>query len=113
SDCGAAEMPNEGCRAETNFVACLLQPPANVGIITRLPEDRIEATSLNQSPFIKGHVAPWNMLSLTVGKHHMGRAARRSHDCSRDDGIFRWKQVRTANANEFAAHQITDEIIEP
>src|SRR5205823_276731 len=46
SDCGAPEMPNEGCRAETDFVACLLQPPANVGIITRLAEDRIEAADL-------------------------------------------------------------------
>src|SRR4051812_13442656 len=58
----APVMPDKSGGTESEAVFRLLQAPANVHIISGLAENRIEASDFLQSPFIKGHVAPRDML---------------------------------------------------
>src|SRR5262245_57616042 len=59
---GAPVMPHKSGRAETELVAALLQPPADIDIIPRPAEHRVKAAHLVQHPPVESHVATGQML---------------------------------------------------
>src|SRR6267378_8230579 len=104
-------MPNEGRGAKSDFITGLLQSPADIHVIPGGVKDWIETPDLGQSPFIECHVTTGDVFRLTVGEHHMGRAAGRNHNRRSHERIFRWQEVRPANTREFAFQQVTYEVI--
>ena len=106
-------MPDKGRRAETDLEARLLQAPAQVHVVARLVEHRVEPADLLQRPFVERHVAAGNVLGLAVGQHHVRRSARRSHDRRGHQRILRRQEVGAAHAREAALQQTAHQVIQP
>src|ERR1041385_3558093 len=57
-----AIMPDKTSGAEPDLISALLQPPADVHVISGFAKERVEATELQKCPSIKRHVAAGNVL---------------------------------------------------
>src|SRR2546430_7807366 len=77
-------MPDHGCRTEPQLSSSFSRSPANIHVVTGLPEFRIKSVDGIQPASAESHVATWNVLCFAIGKEHMGRSARRSSDTTRD-----------------------------
>src|SRR6266478_8338266 len=66
---GAAVMPDESGRTESDLAAALLQSPAEIDVVACLFKQRIKTAGFLQGRFIKGHVAAGNVLGQTIGQH--------------------------------------------
>src|SRR5262245_41394539 len=75
----AAVMPHKSGRIKADFVTGLLKTPADVHVIACAAENWIKAAHAGEDPFIDGHVATGDVLSLAVGQHDMSGTARRNH----------------------------------
>jgi len=67
----SAMMPNHRAGIEAYLKARLLNPPADVHIISGHAELRIESSDDLQYTFAKRHVAAWNVLRIAVGYENM------------------------------------------
>src|SRR2546422_505456 len=63
----APVVPDKTGGAKSDLVTEPLQTPAKIDIIAGLPKHGIEAVDFVKRPFIKGHVAAWDVLGLPVG----------------------------------------------
>src|SRR5438132_228748 len=91
-------VPDDGGRAECDYAAGLLQPPAKIYVITRRVIFRIEPADIVESPPPKRHVTTRNVFG---------------GDTSLDPCFCRRRNIRTAHAREVAACQRADQIIKP
>src|SRR5689334_18632197 len=71
----AAMVPNHRRRAVANHEAALLEPPADIDVVARDAELRIEAANFQQGLPAEGHVTARDVLGLPVGDKHVDRAA--------------------------------------
>jgi hypothetical protein len=67
-------MPNHRAGIEAYLKARLLNPPADVHIISGHAELRIKSSDELQYTFAKRHVAAWNVLRIAVGDENMRRS---------------------------------------
>ena len=96
----ATMVPDDRRRAEADPVAPLEQAPADVHVVRRFLEDRVEPADFLQSALPERHVAARDVLGRSIVEHYLRRAARRSVDALRDPAVFRWHQVRPADADD-------------
>ena len=68
-------VPYKACRTEPNLAVPGLHAPANIDVIARFAEGRIEHPGFLQRPFVECHVAPGNVFGLAIAQHHMGGAS--------------------------------------
>src|SRR5437762_2905124 len=73
----AIVMPDHGSRTEPEFSASLSRSPANIHVVTSLPELRIKSIDGLQPAPAEGHVTAGNVLCFAIGKEHVGRTPRR------------------------------------
>src|SRR5215217_4797954 len=66
SDRIAAVVPNHRRRAEAKSPPPLLKPPADIHVVARHPESRVEAANRLELIFAKGHIAARNVLGYFV-----------------------------------------------
>ena len=85
----ASVVPDETGRAESDLVASLLEPPANIHIIAGLTVNGVKAADLPQCPSVECHVAAGDVLGDAVVEHHMGGASWRNHHCRGRGGVVR------------------------
>ena len=101
----APVVPDKGRRAETNLQARLLQAPAQVHVVARPVEDRIEPAHLRQRPLVERHVAAGDVLRLAVGQHDVRRAARRRHHRCGHQRVLRRQEIGTTDTCKLALQQ--------
>src|SRR5687768_2725883 len=99
-DSGAPVMPDKASRGKPEFVTALLHSPADIHIITSFAEDRVEPSIFFKHPFVKGHVAPGDMLRQTIGDHDMRWATRRHHHRRGYPRVFRWQKIVPSDARK-------------
>src|SRR3989442_9632728 len=85
----ATMVPDDRRRAEADPVAPLEQAPADVHVVRRFLEDRVEPADFLQSALPERHVAARDVLGRSIVEHYLRRAARRSVDALRDPAVFR------------------------
>src|SRR5260221_4128434 len=85
----AAEVPDDGSRAEADSVAGILKTPADVDVVAGGAIDRIEAAEAEQQIAPERHVAAGDMLGDVVAHQHVGRPAGRHSDPRRDEAVLR------------------------
>src|SRR6185312_9813357 len=96
----AAEMPDNGRRAEADRVAGILEAPADVDIVAGGAVERVETAETEQDVAAKGHVAAGDMLGDVVAHQHMRRAAGRHGDGGGDEAVLGRREVRPAAGGE-------------
>ena len=69
-------MPDDGRRVEGDPQAAILQPPANVYVVARRAEDRIESADRLERRPVKGHVAAGDVLGLAGRRRARGAVHR-------------------------------------
>ena len=79
-------MPDDGCRAETERVADLEQAPADVDIVSRDAELRVESAHVFKGSLAEGHIAARNVLGVPVGDQHVSWRPGRICEAIGDDG---------------------------
>src|SRR5205823_9729126 len=67
----AVVMPDHGCRTEPQLSSSFSRSPANIHVVTGLPEFRIKSVDGIQPASAESHVATWNVLCFAIGKEHM------------------------------------------
>src|SRR5437879_10779249 len=92
-------MPDHGRRTEPEFSASLSRSPANVHVVTSLPELRIKSIDDLQPAPAERHVAARNVLCFAIGKEHVGRTSRRVSNAIRSVSVIRDWYIRAPDAS--------------
>ena len=82
-------MPDHRRRTETQRPAALLQSPADVHVVARNAELRIESSDRLETRFAKRHVAARDVFRFPIGKQNVSGAARRVGDTLGDGTVVR------------------------
>src|SRR5215213_3517539 len=80
----AAMVPDDRAGAEAHGPAAVLQPPADVDVVTGDPELVVEAADLLQPVLPEGHVAGWDVRGDLIRQQHVDRPAGRVRDALGD-----------------------------
>ena len=83
----AAMVPDDRRRTEAELPALVLQPPADVDIVARRPELRVEPANGHKGVPPEGHVAARDVLCLPIGEQHVDWPAGRVGHAVRDQPI--------------------------
>jgi hypothetical protein len=106
-------MPNHGRRAKSENQSSLLQPPADVNVITCYSKLGIESTDRLKRSFTERHITARNMLGLAIRKENVNRPAGRIRYAIGNWTISRRRKVRTACAPIGGVAQGSNEVSEP
>ncbi len=109
----AAEMPDDGGRAETDRVTGILKPPAYVDIVAGRAVDRIEAAERHQYIAAERHVATGDVLGDLIADQHMGGSAGRHRDGGGNQAVLGRREIRPAAGREIAGLHLGDEVGQP
>src|SRR6266536_5313415 len=75
-------VPDNGAWAEPQRPAAIPQPPAQVDVVARRPELRVESTNFLQRAPSERRVAAGKVLGLAIGDEDVHGAARRLTDAT-------------------------------
>src|SRR5215471_15092165 len=68
-------MPDECARSESDPISCLLQPPAQIDVVTGLAVSRVETVELQQDFPSKRHITTGNVFRDLIAFQHVGGLA--------------------------------------
>src|SRR5439155_10209555 len=106
-------MPHKRAGTKADFVTRLLQTPAEVHVVSSTPEYGIELSNFGEGPLVESHVAPGNVLRLSIREHNMRWPSGRCHHRGRHSRIFGWQKIRSSNAGIFTGREFACQIIQP
>src|SRR5512143_2180418 len=94
----APMMPDHGTRVEAERPAPRPQSPADVHVVPRGAEPRVEPADRLQAGLAERHVAPRNVLGLAVGEEDVDGSARGAAHALGDRPVPGRRDVWTAHA---------------
>ena len=106
-------MPDDCRGVKAERVTALLEPPADVDVVSCGPKLRIEAVDLEQRLPAVGHVAAGDVLGLGVRDENVDRPARRIRDAGGDRAVVGRRQVRAADGGVPGGVERLDEKVKP
>src|SRR6476659_7317685 len=106
-------MPNHGSGVKTDFPAALGQTPAEIDVVSRGAEYRIEAAHGQQCILSEGAVAARNVLGFASGNQNMHRASRRMPHTFRDTTVSGRRNVRAADAYIVGGQEGPSQVLKP
>ena len=109
----AAPVHDDRAGAEAEGAVRLLQPPAEVDVVSGDLEALVEAADLVEHVPAEGHVAAGDVLGLAVGDEDVDRAAGRGGDAFGDEAVVLGRDVRPADAGVAVGAQQRRDVVEP
>ena len=109
----AVVVPDHGRWAEAQPAATLLQAPAEIHVVTRHAQLRIETAHGLKPGFPEGHVATRNVLRLAVGEEHVRGSAGGVRDTAGNRSVVRKRDVRAAYACIIGVQEDDGEVAQP
>ena len=106
-------LPDHGRRTEPQPAATRLQAPAEIHVIARHPELRIETAHGLKPGLSEGHVATRNVFRLVVGKEHVRGSAGGVRDATGNRSVIRKGDVRAAYARIIGVQEDDGEVAQP
>ena len=109
----AVVMPDHGRRTEPQPAATRLQAPAEIHVIARHPELRIETAHGLKPGLSEGHVATRNVFRLAVGEEHVRGSAGGVRDATGNRTVIRKGDVRAAYACIIGVQEDDGKVAQP
>src|SRR3989454_12778778 len=109
----AAVVPDDSRWRESNRPAALPEPPAEVDIVASDAKLWIESADPPQALGAEGHVAPRDVLRLSIRGEHVNRPARGVRHEAGDETVARRRDVRPADRGVCRGEKARGEILEP
>src|SRR3989442_9277395 len=104
----AAMMPDDRCWAKPQCPTFSLQSPANIDVIARDTELRVECADGFEAGFAKSYVAARNMFGLPIGEQHVAGTTGRAGHTLRNRPVAGRRDVRAAHCRKVRAHRVQE-----
>ena len=108
-----AVMPDQGGWAKRDLMSGLLNPPAEIDVITSFVILRIESTDTFKGPAIPSHVTTRNVFGYRIRNQDVTRTARRCRNAGLHPIPRRWGNVWPPYPSIITAQQRADQIVKP
>ena len=106
-------MPDHRGRVKAERETVLAKSPADVDVVARDSEGRVEAADRFQGGAPKRHVAPRNVLGLAVREQHVQGPTGRPRDALRDGVLAPGRNVRSPDGGVRGVGERVRDVLEP